>query len=215
MQTIQQAPWRARQLEPPRAPLRSRAFGCTRHSSLRASGGRLGGASTTAHQRAKPLPLRSGGEAGWGIHHRASAREAPPPAQRGEAGWGASGGGEARCRVRLPSAPIPAFPRKRGKGFRARALWMHAGTPPPAQRGEAGWGASGVDEVVGALQPPSAPIPAFPRKRGKGLCAAARRRQRDVAGRWHTIRAMTRIRPIPPRPGCRPHGGGAAAGSIR
>jgi hypothetical protein len=132
------------------------------------AGGGWRGASTTAHLRAKPLPLRSGGRLGGG--HRAVARH----------GVGCD------CQ----NAPIPAFPRKRGKGFRARTRGFGC---PPSQPSPASGGRGFVrvraasDAPHPSLPPPAGegvscayarlrmpPIPAFPRQRGKGLRARTR-----------------------------------------
>jgi hypothetical protein len=105
------------------------------------------------------------------------------------------------CAWRLSDAPIPTFPRKRGKGLRARWrawLWMPPIPTFPRKQGKElrayarlrmppeplplrsggrlGGGRRAVAKRGAGCDYPHAPIPAFPRKRGKGFCARWRAR---------------------------------------
>ncbi|TYT25501.1 translesion DNA synthesis-associated protein ImuA [Luteimonas viscosa] len=106
----------------------------------------------------------------------------PSPACGGGAGWGASSPDVTRTPP-LPPASIPAFPRHRGKEqvaplpiapipalgkVQVGPIPIHApaDSPSPACGGGLGWGSSNLE--VNRTQPlPPAPIPAFPRQRGK------------------------------------------------
>src|SRR5690606_16021541 len=76
----------------------------------------------------------------------------PPPSPRRDA----------LRRDDLPPAPIPAFPRKRGKEQGLRAASVAPDTPSPARGGGPGWGPHPSLRQVSSLRnlPPSQPSPA-------------------------------------------------------
>ena len=92
-------------------------------------------------------PARAGKGAGAEVE---TLRFAPPSACGGRLGGGRFQVGSSPI-ARFARAPIPAFPRKRGKG---------------QKRGRLGGGVSG--RFVPTARFARAPIPAFPRERGKG-----------------------------------------------
>src|SRR5690606_20046596 len=90
----------------------------------------------------------------------------PPPRERGRVGVG----GRRTARIIPPAAaprPHPGLPTQAGEGEMPAETLRNA--PSPASGGGLGWGAGGQP---GSFRPLRhlAPIPAFPRKRGKGKC---------------------------------------------
>src|SRR5690606_32618868 len=91
---------------------------------------------------------------------------APSPACGGGPGWGPL---QIAALNGLASdiAPIPTFPRKRGKGP-VHGEKIQTAPPPPACGGGPGWGPLQIAALNGVASD-IAPIPTFPRKRGKEL----------------------------------------------
>src|SRR5690606_5866976 len=120
----------------------TRACGAPPSRPSPASGGRGG-----SGPHAPLVPPPRAGE-GWGGGGRqggpgggSGAWRGAPPAGGGGGGGGGQGQMLASSNARLRRAPIPAFPRKRGKGWKRAA---RAVAPSPACGGGLGWGGPAV-----------------------------------------------------------------------